>query len=420
MRVINLLFLCLVINSYVSIEAQWLKVNSADVGATGKIESNGNSLFVYGDKVLRSSDDGNTFEDITSNFPDDAYAIHYHNNELLGIVGINNIMVSADDGNTWSSRGSITFPSGSGAVLMMVSDGSDLYAVSNRSYVFKSTDNGANWSSIFVDISSDLLGIDFAVAGQKMVFVSAGGVGAVVSLDGGVNWEVKNPPTILGNVVTFNNEIYGGGAGIYKLDDSGNWISKNNGIPELTAGTYANSKGLVSSGDNIFVFVSTLFEGFIYHSNDNGENWTEYDTELPKSITTGLHDFITPHKNSITAYLYGLAIFAPNYTGVYKSNLTSTSVNDNLEVPSDFNLSQNYPNPFNPSTIIEYSLVNSEFVTLKVYDVLGNEISTLVNEQKNAGKYKMNFDASSLTSGIYIYRLSAGNNILSRKMILIK
>ena len=235
MRVINLLFLCLVINSYVSIEAQWLKVNSADVGATGKIESNGNSLFVYGDKVLRSSDDGNTFEDITSNFQDDAYAIHYHNNELLGIVGINNIMVSADDGNTWSSRGSINFPSGSGAVMMMVSDGSDLYAVSNRSYVFKSTDNGANWSSIFVDISSDLLGIDFAVAGQKMVFVSAGGVGAVVSLDGGVNWEVKNPPTILGNVVTFNNEIYGGGAGIYKLDDSGNWISKNkteNGNPK--------------------------------------------------------------------------------------------------------------------------------------------------------------------------------------------
>jgi hypothetical protein len=64
--------------------------------------------------------------------------------------------------------------------------------------------------------------------------------------------------------------------------------------------------------------------------------------------------------------------------------------------------------------------MSNEFVTLKVYDVLGNEISTLVNEQKNTGNYKVNFDASSLTSGIYIYRLSAGNNIISRKMMLMK
>ena len=88
--------------------------------------------------------------------------------------------------------------------------------------------------------------------------------------------------------------------------------------------------------------------------------------------------------------------------------------------PASFELAQNYPNPFNPSTVISYSLPENEFVTLKVYDVLGNEVASLVNEQKTAGKYSVNFDASDLGSGVYFYTLKAGANMQSRKMILVK
>lgn len=97
------------------------------------------------------------------------------------------------------------------------------------------------------------------------------------------------------------------------------------------------------------------------------------------------------------------------------------AIDDNRESKiTDFKLDQNYPNPFNPTTKIEYSLPGSSFVSLKVYDVLGNEIMTLVNEQKNAGHYEINFRGNSLSSGLYIYKIQAGTFFQARKMMLLK
>jgi len=98
----------------------------------------------------------------------------------------------------------------------------------------------------------------------------------------------------------------------------------------------------------------------------------------------------------------------------------SSVVNVEVGVPMEFSLTQNYPNPFNPSTSIEYSVPSNEFVTLKVYDVLGNTVSTLVNENKEAGKYNVSFDASNLTSGIYFYSINAGGFTQVKKMMLVK
>lgn len=89
-------------------------------------------------------------------------------------------------------------------------------------------------------------------------------------------------------------------------------------------------------------------------------------------------------------------------------------------LPSEFNLSQNYPNPFNPSTLIEYSLTTESFVDLKVYDILGNEVAVLVNEEQNAGTYRANFSGDGLSSGLYIAQITAGNLTQSIKMTLLK
>lgn len=97
-----------------------------------------------------------------------------------------------------------------------------------------------------------------------------------------------------------------------------------------------------------------------------------------------------------------------------------TEVDSKETVLKDFSLSQNYPNPFNPSTSIEYSVSSNEFVTLKVYDVLGREISTLINQQMNPGEYQIQFDASNLSSGIYFYELKAGKYKITRKMLLLR
>ena len=98
----------------------------------------------------------------------------------------------------------------------------------------------------------------------------------------------------------------------------------------------------------------------------------------------------------------------------------SDEVNVEVLTPGSFELSQNYPNPFNPSTTIKYSLPENSFVNLAVYNLLGERVRTLVNEVQNAGNYNLNFDASGLTSGTYVYRLSTASGTLTQKMVLLK
>lgn len=110
------------------------------------------------------------------------------------------------------------------------------------------------------------------------------------------------------------------------------------------------------------------------------------------------------------------------------SNIIYVNVNgslnkDNLNeegVPLVYSLEQNYPNPFNPATSIKYQVSRSEIVVLKVFDVLGNEVTTLVNEQKAPGRYEVQFNAENLASGVYVYRLNVGSYSLSKKMIVLK
>ncbi|NUN70830.1 MAG: T9SS type A sorting domain-containing protein [Bacteroidetes bacterium] len=89
-------------------------------------------------------------------------------------------------------------------------------------------------------------------------------------------------------------------------------------------------------------------------------------------------------------------------------------------VAGSFNLSQNFPNPFNPTTNIRFSIPNSALTTLKVYNMVGQEVATLVNGQKEAGVYFVDFDASKLASGVYLYKLQSGSYVETKKMVLVK
>ena len=92
----------------------------------------------------------------------------------------------------------------------------------------------------------------------------------------------------------------------------------------------------------------------------------------------------------------------------------------NIGIPDKYSLSQNYPNPFNPYTNLEFGISNLGFVTLKIYDVIGREIVTLVNEIKEPGYYTTRFDGSKLSSGVYFYRLTAGDFVAVKKLVVLK
>ncbi|MBP9084178.1 MAG: T9SS type A sorting domain-containing protein [Bacteroidia bacterium] len=108
------------------------------------------------------------------------------------------------------------------------------------------------------------------------------------------------------------------------------------------------------------------------------------------------------------------------WSDVFKFKIVITDVENEQQLPTEFILNQNYPNPFNPSTIISYELPNASKVIIKVYDIIGNEVATLVNEEKPAGRYNIEFSGSNLSSGIYLYKIIAGDFIQTQKMILVK
>jgi hypothetical protein len=137
--------------------------------------------------------------------------------------------------------------------------------------------------------------------------------------------------------------------------------------------------------------------------------------ELGKAIDERKQDHYVYILNHLTnAWKFGMNVMGANL------NKEGVEGEDNLTVPTEYSLDQNYPNPFNPSTTINYQLPANNHVSLKVYDILGNLVSTLVDEEMEAGYYSINWNASQLASGIYIYRIISGTYVSTKKMILMK
>ncbi|MDH3269462.1 MAG: T9SS type A sorting domain-containing protein [Ignavibacteria bacterium] len=190
--------------------------------------------------------------------------------------------------------------------------------------------------------------------------------------------------------------------------------SENLGYDWISAGSNAITSSL-SLDNNEYVYAGTgagwsgSCQGIIRTTN-SGSSWESFNSGLPQGSC-----------GHVLACNSGGILFTGTETGVYRTIESTTDINEYEEViPSEFALYQNYPNPFNPSTTIKYQLPQSGKVTLKVYDILGEEIRTLVNEGKAAGNYEVNFDASVLKSGVYFYSLQTESFRDTKKMILIK
>lgn len=139
------------------------------------------------------------------------------------------------------------------------------------------------------------------------------------------------------------------------------------------------------------------------------------------SISGSIDQSVTHNINSTMWDIH--TIVTEDETKLYSPGKNADSpvaVEDDKEIPVKFSLSQNYPNPFNPSTAIEFTLARKEFVSLKIFDILGREIITLVNQELNGGKYKYTWNAANAASGVYFYKLSGSTSVLTKKMILIK
>ena len=190
----------------------------------------------------------------------------------------------------------------------------------------------------------------------------------------------------------------------------------------------ANQAGNVNCpGGQNFIHNFVVRDFISYYRGDpinNVGEWSSQDT-ISKSFNYVVPSSYRLDKNKIIAYVfkdssvYNVSdIFQAKKWDLFESLILD--INEQIEYPTTYLLKQNFPNPFNPSTKIIWQSPVGGYQTLKVYDVLGNEVATLINEYRNAGSYEIDFDASKLSSGVYFYQLKVGEYLQTRKMVLMK
>ncbi|MBM2841526.1 MAG: 5'-Nucleotidase domain protein, partial [Bacteroidetes bacterium] len=294
---------------------------------------------------------------------------------------------SADDGNSWQSvlaAGGVYSIGGSDRNVFAGTSGFGGYGV------YRSTNGGSAWTFV-----------PSLFARAFTVFDSILFAGNNRSTDNGITWTPMNLPSQVLAYGIHSSILFAG------TENSGAFRSTDLGVTWTNVGFQSNRvDGFVSMGQSLFAAASAS----VYRTTNNGVSWTPVNQGLPNAIS------IAANRTHLFA--------GTSVSGVWRRPLSQIVVGVGSEnitnVPHKRSLDQNYPNPFNPSTKIQFQVPSSAFVELKVYDVLGREVATLLNEVLTPGSYEATFDASSLAGGVYFYRLTTSSFSATRKLLLLK
>lgn len=280
------------------------------------------------------------------------------------------------------------------------------WAVGSNGIFLRTLNGGATWEADFV---SPEWSWSLCFINPNVGWVGDGFSGYVrKTTDGGFTWQYNSVPTFSAMYdIDFVNENVGWAVGEYghiiKTVDGGElWSMQNiNYTPELNDVEFQNENNgwVVGLG------------GIILNTTNGGDTWIEQRTFNYKDL------FAVCFPDSINGWAVGDSgtIFHTINGGV-----TFIEEEQIVNLPTEFLLLQNHPNPFNNSSVINYSIPKTSQVTLKIFSTLGEEIETLVNEEKPSGTYDITFNDANLPSGVYFYRLQAGSYVETKKMILMK
>jgi photosystem II stability/assembly factor-like uncharacterized protein len=318
------------------------------------------------------------------------------------------ILSTTDGGENWSE----TSTSAPYLIDFDFIDANNGWAFGGLGAILHTTDGGAHWASQNTNQSNDFYAGKFFNADTG---VAVGYLGRCIkTTDGGASWSQKS--TLLTdtfNDISFIDNKQGWAAGDFVIAHTTNggdtWIKQK----QLDDSLYLEGIFFTDSQNGWASGNSKSGAGIILHTTDGGTNWEQRNFYFNNFYNLKAFSFIDAN----TGWVVGDA-------GVilHTTNGGVTSVNEitGNEIPQQFVLKQNYPNPFNPSTTIEFSISKQSFVTLKVYDLLGREVTSLVNKELQSGSYKTQFNASNLASGVYLYRLNANGITQTRKLTVMK
>jgi photosystem II stability/assembly factor-like uncharacterized protein len=298
------------------------------------------------------------------------------------------------------------------------------------SNVWRTTDSGTNWEIISTDFGGGWF--VYHPQNDSIIYAYSYIIAVQKSTDMGATWQDKtngliqpgtnNPASVSGLAIRKDNPnilycVQDAKGGISKSIDGGeNWFQIDSSFRTLNTTMSVSSIYLDEIKPGRF-YVSTKGNGsFTNDSSWGGLFLTEDDGLTWRKLFTGHVTYIRGDNSNPKN------IYFNTFLGIMKipDTLTTDISREDDFIPQKFELLQNYPNPFNPSTTISWQSPFSSHQTLKVYDILGREVATLVNEWKEAGRYSIAFDGSKLASGVYIYQLRVNDFVSSKKLILLK
>lgn len=387
--------------------AQWTKINSFSGWSVSAFVVSGTNIFAGTDYhgIYLSTNNGTSWNAVNNGLEEGTSinTLVISGSNIFAGAASRGVFLSTNNGTSWSAvNNGIT----NRYISSLVVSGRDLIAGCWGDGVYLSTNNGLSWTPTgLVSTPSNRYYIRCLLISGSNLYAGTEGDGVFLSTNNGTSWNAVNYGLTSGST----NSLVILGTNLLAATGNGIFLTTNNGISWRginTSQTETNIYSLAVSGTNLFAAAGNT----VFLTTNNGVSWSEVNNGL-----TGTY--------VISLAISGTNLFVGTYNdGVWRRSLSEmiTSVEKIHSIPSYFSLQQNFPNPFNPYTTMQFSIPHSQFVTLKVYDMLGREVTTLVNEEKLPGNYEVKFDGSNLPSGTYFYRLQAGSFSQTKKLLLLK
>jgi len=384
----------------------WIQTNWTENNSFFNLSSSKDKVFARtwdsfnGGRMFLTTNNGTNWTQIRSTDSDiDILSIVMLDSRMLAGTW-NGFIQSTDAGTTWNAFTPTGIPTDT-AVWSIVMINTTLYAGTTGA-IYTSTDNGNSWTDISSGIAADAR-ITSIVASGDNIFAGSASNGVFKLTNSGTSWTTINTnltDTHISQLMVLDTKLLAVTlTGVFIYDNSGtSWTADTSGLKMVNGLVAVNEQLIAGTDDN-----------GLYLLNDNGVTWNSFSMGMPAETR-----------------IWSLAInkdgiFAGTSSGIWFIR-SSNEVNGVREIsaPLTLRLEQNYPNPFNTTTNISFSIPSKSFVSLKIYNLQGREVATIISEEIPAGNYTRKWNAADLSSGIYFYRLQAGSYSESKKLILLK
>ena len=389
----------------------------------------------------------------------DLVSVSAVDNNVCWIGGHDGVVLrTTNGGTTWTNVGG-------GSVIGTINRAENVYALdantclaamlsSSGTYVYRTSNGGSNWAQVFAQNNGSIGAVQMTSATNG--FMVGDPVNSRWSLwktsDGGASWDSTGLYLkASGNEYGWASSLFINGSNIwfgtnnsriyYSSDDGATWTAQTTPLLNIYGLSFSGNIGIAGGS-------TSAGDGAISISSDNGTTWTPgpFSGSGPASCTSEGNNFIYitltgaiylstnsgvsfQEADSVSGSEYynvkiartGNSVWACGVGGIIRKGIINlTAINDMKSVVQRFSLEQNYPNPFNPSTSIKYNIAKPGLVKIDVYNTLGQRVKELVNEVKESGSYNISFNSSSISSGIYFYKIETPQFSQVKKMIVLK